>query len=108
VLNVPIYALICMALFGDWSDGHGCGVFLVLTDLAGLLRGETDEDVGQHAKVLVFLLLCTLMVIGESGNIHRNHPGLDVSADRLVGADRSQNVDCLNAQTLPEETSCRT
>ncbi len=76
VLNVPMYALIWWAFFGDWSDFTAAVYFWFSPTWLDWLRGESDEDAWQHAKALVFLVLCALMVVSESVSIQRNHPGL--------------------------------
>ena len=43
------------------------------------LRGDSDADARQHAKLLIFPLLCALMVVSQSVNLHRKLPGLATS-----------------------------
>jgi len=83
VLNVPAYILMWWAFFGGWGDFTAALYFWFSPTWLDWLRGDTEEDGWQHAKVLVFLLLCSLMVASESINIHRKLPGL---ATMLSGA----------------------
>ena len=79
---MPVYVLLWRAFFGGWSDFTAAVYFWFSPNWLDWLRGDTDEDAWQHAKVLIFLLLCALMVVSESVNIHRKLPGL---ATTLIG-----------------------
>jgi hypothetical protein len=88
VLNLPVYALIWLGLFGGWDDFTAAVYFWLSPNWLDWYRGESDEDAWQHAKLLLFLVLGALLVVSESVNIQHKLPGLATTLSGWAGGAR--------------------
>ena len=71
-LNLPVYAAIWRAFFGDWSAFREAVYFWFTPRWLDWWRGELTEDSWANLKLLVFLLVCGLTVVSEYLTIIRH------------------------------------
>ena len=73
-----------MALFGDWSDFTNMVHFWLTPRWLDWLRGDSEEEAWQHAKLMMFAVLAALMVISESTSIRHQLPTLAATLSSWV------------------------
>jgi hypothetical protein len=76
VLNLPVYAGIWRAFFGDWADLREALYFWLTPRWWDWLQGEQFEDTWANLKLLVFGLICGLTVVSEYVNLVDHFPHL--------------------------------
>jgi hypothetical protein len=64
-LNLPVYVLLGKLFFGDLSGFVRSLRFTLTPDILSALRGEYLEDRIESLKLMAWVIICALCVVGE-------------------------------------------
>ncbi len=71
LLNIPVYlGLGRWVFFDDWDDFFRCVRYWLTPDVISLFRGEYMDDFWGSTKLVIFVILCAGIVIGEHHLLH--------------------------------------
>ena len=71
VVNIPLYLLLGQAMFDSWAGFGECLKYWLQPDSWSFIKGEWSEDQWSEFKLMIFVVLCFGMVIGEFSLIRK-------------------------------------